>query len=407
MSLEPMTVIDPAAPPRPARLRGGPPPRLLFVVNVDWFFLSHRLPLAVAAREAGLHVTVAAADTGQADQIRRAGLEFVPLAMTRGGTGLGAELATVAALARLYRRLEPDLLHHVTIKPVLYGSLAARLLPRTRVVNAIPGLGYAFSRESGRLLRAGAQAAYRMALAGGRTRTIFQNPEDRHDFVRKSIVREDHTVLIRGSGVDPARFVPRPEPPGEPVVVLASRMLWEKGVGQFVEAARLLRGRGMRARFALVGGADDENPGGVPAEQLRAWAAEGVVEWWGHRDDMPAVLAQSAVLVLPSFYKEGLPKVLLEGAASARPLVATDIRGCREIVRPEHNGLLVPPRDAGALADAVGRLLESPELRRRFGLAGRALVEREFTQARVVEQTLAVYRELLGDRWPEHDGQGG
>ena len=398
MASEQMVATDPAAPPRPARRRGGPPPRLLFVVNVDWFFLSHRLPLALGARAAGLHVTVAAADTGQADRIRRAGLEFVPLPITRGGTGVGAELGTVAALARLYRRLSPDLLHHVTIKPVLYGSLAARLLPHTMVVNAIPGLGYAFSRESGRMLRVAAQAAYRMALAGGRTRTIFQNPEDQHDFVRKSIVRPERTVLIRGSGVDPARFVPAPEPDGPPVVVLASRMLWDKGVGQFVEAARLLRARGVPARFVLVGGADDENPGGIAAEQLRAWAAEGVVEWWGHRDDMPAVLAQSSVVVLPSFYKEGLPKVLLEGAASARPLVATDIRGCREIVRPEHNGLLVPPRDAAALAGAVGRLLDSPALRRRFGEAGRALVEQEFTEARVVEQTLALYRELLGDR---------
>jgi glycosyltransferase involved in cell wall biosynthesis len=378
----------------------GRRPRLLFVVNVDWFFLSHRLPLALGARDAGVEVMVAAGDTGRAGEIRAQGLEFVPLPITRDGTGMGAELATMAALARLYRRVRADMVHHVTIKPVLYGSVAARVAPGMAIVNAISGLGYVFSQGGRPLLRAGAQAAYRVALGGPRTRTIFQNPEDRDEFVRKGLVKQATTVLIRGSGVDPARFVPAPEPAGDPIVMLASRMLWEKGVGEFVEAARALRGRGVRARFVLVGPADPGNPTGVPAAQLRAWADEGVVEWWGERTDMHHVLAQAAVVTLPSFYKEGLPKVLLEAAAAGKPLVATDIPGCREIVLPGRNGELIPPRDAPALAAAVGALLDSPALRARYGAAGRALAEAEFTEARVVAQTLAVYRELLGDRWP-------
>lgn len=384
------------AEPRP----GTEPRRLLFVVNVDWFFLSHRLVLARAARDAGFHVTVAARDTGRGDEIRREGLDFVPLRLSRDGTHIGAEIAAVQSLASLYGRLRPDIAHHVTIKPVLYGSLAARLHPRMAVVNAISGLGYVFSTQGRRMVRTAARTAYRLALSGSRTRTIFQNPEDRDEFVGKRLVDESRTVLIRGSGVDPSRFIPAPEPAAEPVVMLASRMLWEKGVGEFVEAARALAARGVRARFVLVGRADRDNPTGVPEAQLHEWQSEGVVEWWGERSDMPQVLSQATVVALPSFYKEGLPKILLEAAAAGRPIVATDIPGCREIVLPDHNGLLIPPRDAEALAAAVERLLADPELRARMAMAGRALVEAEFTEARVVGQTLALYRELLGDRYP-------
>ena len=389
---------DPAPPGASGR---GEPPRLLFVVNVDWFFLSHRLVLARAARDAGLHVTVAAADTGHAAEVRAEGLDFVPLRLTRDGTGIGGELAALVSLGRLYRRLKPDLVHHVTIKPVLYGSVAAKLRPGMGVVNAISGLGWVFSSGGGSgALRTVAQGAYHTALGGARTRTIFQNPEDRDEFVRKGLVRAGSTVLIRGSGVDPVRFRPAPEPPGQPIVMLASRMLWEKGVGQFVDSARELRGRGVNARFVLVGRADDENPTGVPEAQLKAWVDEGVVEWWGNRGDMHDVLAQAAVVALPTFYKEGLPKVLLEAAASGKPLVATDIPGCREIVRPDVNGILIPPRDVPALTAALARLLAAPELRARLGAASRAVAEAEFTEARVVGQTLAIYRELLGSRWP-------
>lgn len=371
-------------------------PHLLFVVNEDWFFLSHRLPLARAAREAGMRVTVAAADTGGSARIRNEGLGFVALPAARGRPGALAETRLLVTLAGLYRRLRPELIHHVTIRPVLYGSLAARMLPSARVVNAVSGLGYVFTEgpEARAGLRYLVEALYRTALRRPGTRTIFQNPDDREVFVSRGIVRWGETVLIRGSGVDPAEFAPAPEPPGVPVVMLPSRMLWDKGVADFVAAARLLRARGASARFVLAGEPYAGNPTSIAEEQLRAWDDEGVVEWWGHRPDMPRALAEAAVVVLPS-KREGLPKVLLEAASVGRPMVAADVPGCREVVRPGHTGYLVPPESPEALADAVGRLLADPAERRALGARARAMVEAEFTVAVVAERTLALYRELL------------
>lgn len=382
---------------------GGAParrPRVCFVVNVDWFFLSHRLPLARAARDAGAEVVVLAADTGCGPRIRAEGLEFVPLPISRRGLNAVSEAAAVLALVRHYRRLRPDLVHHVTIKPVLYGSLAARAVGVPAVVNAISGLGYVFtSDDRSRLLRRVVNRVYRAALGNPRSRTILQNSDDLAMFVDRGLLRPEQALVIRGSGVDCSAFRPTPEPAGDPVVMLPSRMLWDKGVGSFVEAARLLRERGARARFALVGASDDGNPTAVPQAQLEAWRDEGVVEWWGARDDMPAALAAASVVVLPS-RREGLPKVLLEAAACARPMVATDVPGCREVVRPGVNGLLVPPDDGPALAEAVGRLLDAPALRRDFGAAARAMAEREFAEEIVVARTMELYAGLLGDLWP-------
>jgi glycosyltransferase involved in cell wall biosynthesis len=382
---------------------GGVKPRVLFVVNQDWFLLSHRLPLARALRDRGAEVIVVGRDSGRVAAIHAEGFDFVALPISRKGLNPLAELRTILFLARLYRRLRPRLIHHSTVKPVVYGSIAARLAPDAAVVNTVSGLGYPFfSRDRvARALRPLLRVLYRVALARPRTRTIFQNPQDLRDFVRMGLLREDAAVLVRGSGVNCSVFHVTPESDGQPLVMLAARMLWNKGVKEFVQAVRLMRDAGVRARFALVGGPDAGNPCAIPVAQLEQWAREGDVEWWGHRRDMPRVLSQASVVVLPSTYGEGLPKVLLEAAASGRPIVATDVRGCREIVRDGVNGLLVPPGDVGALARAITRCLASPELRAQFGRAGRGFVEAEFAEGAVVTQTLGVYRQALGARWPE------
>lgn len=375
-------------------------PVLLFVVNVDWFFLSHRLPLAIAARKQGLTVKVAAGNTGMSEKIRENGFEFIPLPISRSGTSLLKESQTIWHLFHLYRKLDPDVIHHVTIKPVLYGSIAARLLGSIPIVNAVSGLGYTFTdskRATG--LRQLTTALYRLAFSHPKCKVIFQNPDDIAAFQTMHLVKDHQTVLIRGSGVDCSLFRPTSEPSGPPLVVLATRMLWDKGVQEYVDAVRLLRERGISARFALVGSSDEGNPTAVPVHQLQAWHADGIVEWWGHVDDMPRVFAESSVVVLPS-YREGLPKVLLEAAASGRAIVATDVPGCREIVRHEENGLLVPAQDPKALADAIERLLMDRDLRHKFGRRGRKIVESEFSVELVVRQTLDVYAELLGDKWP-------
>lgn len=383
--------------------RGSPPrrptekPLLLFVVNVDWFFLSHRLPLARAARDAGFEVVIAADDSGKSGEILGEGFGFVPFPFSRRGGAITEELWVLFQLLRLYRRLRPALIHHVTVKPVLYGSLAARALDNTAVVNAISGLGYTFiSEERATVLRAVTKVLYKVALRRARTRNIFQNPSDLGTFVDMRLARRDQTALVRGSGVDCSLFHPTPEPEGVPIVVLPSRMLWDKGVREFVEAARRVR---EEARFVLVGDSDPGNFAAIPVQQLRDWVREGVVEWWGHRDDMPQVYSGVNLVVLPS-YREGLPKVLLEAAASARAVVATDVPGCREIARHGVNGLLVPPRDGAALARAIQDLLRSPELREKFGRAGRDIAVAEFAEGIVVKQTLGLYRELLNAGWP-------
>jgi glycosyltransferase involved in cell wall biosynthesis len=367
------------------------------VVNRDSFFLSHRLPLARGARNAGMEVIVAAGDSGRGRAIEAEGFEFVPLPVARGKLNPFLEARTFAFLLQLYRRLRPALIHHSTVQPVIYGSIAARLIGRGAVVNTISGLGYVFTSDhrTAKVLRPVLRRLWRMALSHPHSRTIFQNSDDRDDFIRMGLVRAEAAALIRGSGVDCSTFHPTPEPTGPPIVVLPGRLLWDKGVREFVEAARTLRLAGHEARFVLVGSPDAGNREAIPVQQLEAWSDEGVVEWWGQRHDMPEILAGASIVALPT-YGEGLPKVLLEAGAASRPVVATDVRGCREVVRPGVNGVLVPARDGPALARAIERLLEAPELRARLGQGGRRLVEAEFAEPLVVQQTLAIYRQLLG-----------
>ncbi len=379
-------------------------PLVLFVVNRDVFFLSHRLPIARAVRRSGIRVAVATANTGSAHAIVAEDFDVFEVPLSPQGMNPLSELQAVRALVGLYRRLRPDLVHHVGLRAVLYGSLAARAIPTAAVVNAITGLGYAFgASRRARWIRPVLEAIARLGLARERSVTIFQNPEDRRDFLRMGLVSEDRSVVILGSGVDCSLFEPRPEPEGDPLVLLASRMLWDKGVEEFVKAASALRERGYAARFALVGKPDPHNPNCVPETQLREWADAGLVEWRGYRDDMPNVFAQASVVVLPTRYMEGLPKVLLEAAASGRPIVATDVRGCREVVTHGVNGFLIPPGDTEALIRAIEALLESPALRVRFGQASRKLAVARFSEAAIVRETLRVYRSVLGPRWPSGD----
>ena len=362
-------------------------PKLLFVVTEDWYFVSHRLTLAVAARRAGFDVAVATRFGSHRKAVEDAGLHAIPVLMNRRGLNPVVLLRETVELAGILRRLRPDLVHLVALRPVVVGGLAARLAGVKHVVSAIAGLGFAFTGER-RWLAGILRVLLRRALSHGMV--IVQNPDDVHAVAMLGVA-EPRIRLIPGAGVDVQRFSPQPELQGLPVVMLASRLLWDKGVGEFVEAARQLRGR---ARFVLVGAPDDGNPASVAEDDIAAWQRQGVIEWWGQRDDMPATLNAAHVVCLPS-YREGLPKVLLEAMASGRPCITTDAPGCRDAVRHDDNGLLVPVRDADALALAIARLLDDPELRRRMGARGRQRAVEEFSQERVIEATLAVYREVL------------
>lgn len=371
-------------------------PRLLLLITDDWYFRSHRLDLAREARDAGMEVFVATSAEDGGTWITREGFTYLPIPFVKGTQLPWGELMAVIKLAHLYRTVRPDIVHHVALKPILYGSWAARLAGVPAVVNAFGGLGFVFSAGGwrARLLRIGVRTALYSALSLPNSRVLFQNREDCRQLIRLKIVRSNQTIIVPGVGVDVSRFTPHPEMPGLPIVVLACRMLWDKGVGEFVQAARLLKHESVGARFVLVGRTDAGNPTHIPESQLRRWEKEDVVEWWGHRDDMPQILAGAHVVALPSYY-EGCPKILLEACACAKPVVATAIPGCAQIVRDGENGFLIPPKDPEALAKIIRVLLENPVLRERLGASGRQIVEREFTAGRMAKQTLAVYHELL------------
>ena len=319
----------------------------------------------------------------------------LPIPMKRGRVSPLADLGTLAALVRICRAERPDIVHAVAMKPVLYGAAAARLAGVPAVVGALTGLGYVFSSGDikARMLRPLMRRALRWALGGRRSTCIVQNPDDAA-FVAGLGIERRGIVVIPGSGVDTARFAPSPEPEGPLRATMVSRLLWDKGVGEFVEAARVARAKRPNLRFTLIGAPDEGNPAAVPLAQLEAWRDEGVVDWQGQRDDIPAVWRESHIAVLPS-YREGLPKALLEAASCGRPLVAADAPGSCEIARDGESGLLVPPRDPAALAAAILRLAEDPALRARLGAGGRALAEREFSEERIAAETLALWRRLL------------
>lgn len=373
--------------------------KLLYLITEDWFFCSHFLERAVAARDSGYEVAVLTRVSAHGDAIRAQGLRLLPLSVSRGGINPLRELGTVRAILRAYRAERPDLVHHVALKPVLYGTWAARRCGVRAIVNAPVGMGFVYTSGSllARALRPLVSVFWHALLNPPGSRVVFENPDDRDDHVARGVVRAADAALIRGAGVDIARFRPTPEPAGTPVVTLIGRMLWDKGVGEFVAAARRLRAEGVEARFRLVGAPDPVNPASIGERELRAWAEEGVIEWLGQRSDIPELIAQSHIICLPS-YREGLPKSLLEALAGGRAVVATDVPGCREAVRHEDNGLLVPARDAGALAAALKRLIGTRELRGAYGARGRARAEQEFASAHVVAATLALYREALADK---------
>lgn len=370
--------------------------KLLFVVNVDWFFASHRLPIALQALREGYEVHLATTFTDRYEELQRHGLKLHALPMDRGATGIGQAFATFRRILQILREVRPQLVHLVTVKPVVLGGIAARIAKVPAVVAAVSGLGFVFLARGlrARLLRGAVVTLYRVALGHRNLKVVFQNEADREVLSALTGLAAGRTVVLRGSGVDLAQFPVQPFPPEPPVVVVfAARLLRDKGLIEFIEAARTLRRQGVPARFLLAGAPDPQNAATVTQDEVDRWAASGDVEPLGHRADMARVLASAHLVVLPS-YREGLPKVLAEAAAIGRPVVTTDVPGCRDAILPEVSGVLVPVRDAQALAAALRALIADPARRTAMGRAGRQLAEREFALERIVQQHLAIYRDL-------------
>ncbi len=370
--------------------------RLLFIVNEALFFTTHRMPVGRAMLARGWDVHVAAPDEpGARARIEAAGMAFHPIPLSRGGRNPLGELALVRAIWSLLRGVRPDLVHHVSMKPVVWGGPLSRLL-RLPSVHAVTGLGYLFIRTglAAAVQRALVKSLYRIALGNRRSVTLFQNADDRAMFERAGLVAPERVQMIPGCGVDLAEFAATPEPDGVPVVMFPARLIGDKGIGEFIGAVTQLRGNGVRARFVLVGRTDPLNPTDAGEAQVTAWVKDGLVEYWGYSESMPETLRQATIVVLPS-YREGLPRGLIEATASARAIVTTDVPGCRDVVRHERNGLLVPARDAVATAAAIRRLLDDPALRQHLAATGRAMAEAEFSVGRFVERSLDAYRRVL------------
>jgi glycosyltransferase involved in cell wall biosynthesis len=371
---------------------------LIFLVTEDWYFWAHRLPQARAARDSGFDVAVATRVDRHGELIRGEGFTLHPLGWRRGSINPVAGLLAIREVARLYRRERPAIVHHVSQKPILIGSIAARLAGRTRIVNALTGLGFLFTAATAktRLLRGFLLPVFRWIAGRPGVRFLVENPDDGALLRELNVVPASRIVLIRGSGVDTGHYQPMPEPQSGPITIAcATRMLRIKGVAEVVEAFRQLRARRTDVRLLLAGAPDPENPAAIPVGSLEQWAAEPGIEWLGHVEDIRQVWARAHIAVLASQGGEGIPMTLMEAAACGRPLIATDVPGCREIVRAEESGLLVRPGDVAGLADAFERMSADAALRRRCGDAARVLVEAGLDARNVGDQTVSVYRDLM------------
>lgn len=370
--------------------------KIIIVLNGVSYFISHRLPIALELKRQGYDVHVACPDT-EPSNFSQYGFTYHQVIMSRKGMNPLSELLVIKKLYSLFKQVKPDLVHLVTIKPYLYGGIAARLAGVHGVVSAVAGLGIIFSQNNfkTKLLRIILYPLFQFAFEHRNQKVIFQNIDDKRALNDWLSLADSKTTVIRGAGVNLKQYSYLSEPDNRPpVIAFAARLLKDKGVEVFVEASRCLQERGIQARFWLIGGPDPGNSNTVTEQQLSSWQQEGLVEYFGYRNDIPQLFSQANIISLPSFYGEGLPKVLIEAAACGRPVVTTDWPGCRDAIIPDVTGLLVPVRDSVALADALQRLLENPEKRGIMGAAGRKFAEEVFAIEKVVEQHMQIYNSL-------------
>lgn len=373
--------------------------KILFFVSEDWYFCSHRLPVAKAARDKGFKVVVVTHVGEHADLITNEGFRLVPIDIERGRMNPLLELKLLFNLWNIYRKESPDIVHNVAMKPILWGTLAGRLTAVPVIINAFAGLGDLYINKELKVLlvRNVLNLLFKLSFRSSKVQTIFQNSDDSEYFKSKNIISESQISLIRGSGVDTDIYKPLPREKNHaaPVVIVVCRMLWTKGIDEFVKSAKILKSQGVNVRMVLVGDSDEKNPASISKKQLLEWHDSGCIEWWGRRDDIPEILNKSDIAVLPS-YREGLPKSLVEAASSELPIIATDVPGCKEIVVNNDNGLLVNYKDVDSLVEALKILIHDAALRKKMGKRGREMVIAEFSQESVVNKTIQLYERLIG-----------
>lgn len=372
--------------------------KIILFANTDWYLYNFRRSLASALRDAGHDVLLISPSGMYGEKLRELGFHWTPIPMERRSLNPFREFKLLLWLRKLIRLEQADVVHGFTIKCAVYGSLAAKLAGVSASISAVAGMGYVFTSNNirARLLRPLVRLLMRIALNGQRSRLILQNRDDVELFRTVGWVDQSRIRLIPGSGVDSSRFtVGRNRTEDKPLrVLLASRLLWDKGLAEYIAAARALKAENRAISFLLAGNPDPGNPASIPDSAIEGWVNEGLIEWLGHIDDMPALLSSVDVVVLPS-YREGLPKTLIEAAACGLPIITTDVPGCREVVTNEVDGLLVPVRDAIALKNAIARLHDDSEFSEKLGLAAREKALTQFDERIVIKQTLTVYEELF------------
>lgn len=372
---------------------------LFIVVNVDWFFLSHRKYVALAAKEAGWDVTIVTTDTGKLKDIEALGLKTINLPMSRSGMNIIEELKTLQFLYKLYRREKPSVVHHVGMKTILWGTLAAKFSRVHGVVNAISGLGGFFAEDNKGLLSRVMPRVLRFSHNRKNLLCIFQNDDDWGLYVKHGIIKHEQGRYIKGSGVDLNQFCYTPEPEaGKIKVMLTARMIVEKGIFLLTEAAERLRKKyGNAVEFLLVGGLDD-HPGAITKEQLDAVCDGNYIKWLGYRTDVKELLKECHIMAFPSYYMEGLPKSLIEANAIGRPIITSNSVGCKETVIDGYNGFLIQPKDVDALTEKLDLLISDKDLRVKMGKNARKYAEEYFSIEVVKERHMSIYDELVKEQ---------
>ncbi len=371
--------------------------RLLYFISEDWYFCTHRLSLAKSAVSEGYEVFLITCVSHYQKQIEASGIKVIPLKyFNRSGGNLKNQILSLKELLTIYKTVKPDLVHHVAMKPVLYGSLIAWLSKTSRVVNAFGGLGYLFTHNSLkiRLLRVIIQTILKFFLNRSNSRLILQNLDDAKVLLDHKIIEKRYLKIIKGVGVNPDIFSYQEEPKiikeKGPIISLVSRMLKDKGILELIEAIKILKSRALNAQFHFWGDIDFLNPSSITKQELNNWQQEGLITWHGATQEISSVYQKSNLIVLPS-YREGLPKTLLEAASCGRAIVTTDVPGCREVVQHGQNGLLVPSKNVLALAEAIEYLVKNATLRKKMGKQGREFIEHNFTEEKIIRQTLQLY----------------
>ncbi|MCJ8278145.1 MAG: glycosyltransferase family 4 protein, partial [Bdellovibrionales bacterium] len=372
--------------------------KILYVANDYDFFIAHRMPFALEAQKKGYDVCFSTPPpaNGHHDETRFPDIEFYPLKLKRKGRMIFTELKSISHLMLLYKQVKPDIVHHFTIKPVVYGSFVAKLTDVPVIINTITGLGSIYIQPNfvNWITQFFIGLTYKFSFRNERVKLIFQNPDDQKLFLERNYIKENQSCVVLGSGVDTQKFTPTDEPSSLPTILYPGRMLWDKGVGDLIEAGKSLREKGYRFVIRFCGPLDMLNPTGIKKKDILKWQEYDWFAWDGPQSDMPTVFSESHIVCLPS-YREGVPIALLEAAASCRPIVTTLAPGCREVVNEEQNGYLVPVSSPESIAMAIAKLLERPEMRKVMGQEGRKIATAQFSREETIEEVLGVYRSMV------------